>query len=939
MIPTPFKNRRPPYARLIPLLLLLLQLLAGSGGLSAQTADDCLACHGEAGFTAEREGRTVALFVDSAAFKASIHAGVECTGCHADLAGVEEFPHQEKPAPVACGSCHDDVAQIYAESLHGQAVARGEKLAPRCWDCHGAHDIMPHTSPDSRVVKFNIPYMCGRCHKEGTPVSQTYNIPQDSILTHYSESIHGEGLFKQGLTVTAVCTDCHTAHHVLPHTDPRSSIFRDNVSTTCRQCHGRIEQVHKKVVQGRLWQTEPNKVPVCVDCHQPHQVRKVFYGEVSDGDCLACHGRPDLAMQRGGKTVSLYVDTLQVQTSIHRRTSCAQCHTGASPHLKRPCATVVDKVDCSICHNEVVETYATSTHGQLANRGDLNAPLCRDCHGDHGIRGRRDSESPTYPTRVPTLCAQCHLAGHTAAVRRAERGDTITIEGYPESVHGRGLLQSGLVVTAMCTDCHTAHHELPRDNPASSVYSANIPKTCAKCHNGIYETYSKSIHSPLVSKSDKPLPGCSDCHQSHTITRTDNEGFKLRIMGQCGRCHQEVMATYFETYHGKVSKLGYTAAAKCYDCHGAHDILPPSDPASHLSRPNIVATCGQCHPGSHRQFAGYLTHATHHDRHKYPILFYTFWFMTALLVGTLVLAGTHTLLWLPRSIQTMRAHKKLRAQYTGRLEYRRFTRLQSILHVMVVVSFLGLAATGMTLKFSYLGWAQLMSRLLGGFESAGYIHRICAVITFLYFGTHLVDLIRSKIRRRITWRQLLFGPGSMLPNMNDWRDLKGTLKWFIGLGRRPDYGRWTYWEKFDYFAVFWGVVIIGSTGLMLWFPEVFTRFLPGWIINVASIVHSDEALLASAFIFTVHFFNTHFRPDKFPMDTVIFTGRVPIEELRLDRAREYDELVKTRELKRHLVEPLPPVVVKAIRIFGAVALAVGLTLILLIIYAEIFGYR
>ncbi len=445
MIPAPFRNRRLPYAPLSRLLFLLLPLWAGSAGLSAQTADDCLTCHGEAGFSVERDDRQVSLFVDSAVFKASIHAGVECVGCHADLAGVEEFPHKAKPAPVDCGSCHEDIAKIYGESLHGQAVAKGEKLAPRCWDCHGAHDIVPHTSPNSRVVKFNIPYMCGRCHKEGTPVSQTYNIPQDSILTHYSESIHGEGLFKQGLTVTAVCTDCHTAHHVLPHTDPRSTIYRDNVAATCRQCHGRIEQVHKKVIQGKLWQTEPNKVPVCVDCHQPHQVRKVFYGEVSDADCLGCHGKPDLKMQRDGKTISLYVDTTQVQSSIHRRTSCAQCHTGASPHLKRPCATVVDKVDCSICHNEVVETYKTSTHGQLADRGDANAPICRDCHGEHGIRGRRDPESPTFPTHVPTLCAQCHLAGHPAAVRRAERGDTITIEGYPESVHGRGLLQSGLV--------------------------------------------------------------------------------------------------------------------------------------------------------------------------------------------------------------------------------------------------------------------------------------------------------------------------------------------------------------------------------------------------------------------------------------------------------------------------------------------------------------
>src|SRR3972149_3840803 len=176
-----------------------------------------------------------------------------------------------------CFTCHTEVSQVYSGSLHGQAVKAGAKLAPRCWDCHGSHDISPVQSPDSKVRRFNVPFVCGRCHKEGTEVTRTYDIPQDSILTHYSVSIHGEGLFKRGLTVTAVCTDCHTSHNVLPHTDPNSSIFRDNVPKTCEKCHGLIEQVHQKVIRGELWEREPNKVPVCVDCHAPHKARKIFY--------------------------------------------------------------------------------------------------------------------------------------------------------------------------------------------------------------------------------------------------------------------------------------------------------------------------------------------------------------------------------------------------------------------------------------------------------------------------------------------------------------------------------------------------------------------------------------------------------------------------------------------------------------------------------------
>jgi cytochrome b subunit of formate dehydrogenase len=919
------------------LLLVLLIVVFGRIGVLAQSVDDCLMCHEDKDLTGQRDGKEFSVYVNIRDFAGSVHADFECVTCHVDLEG-SDFPHKEDVEPVDCGMCHDDIGEIYNRSLHGQAVKAGAKLAPHCWDCHGTHDIKPPTSPDSRVSKFNIPFMCGRCHKEGTEVDRTYQIPQDSILTHYSQSIHGEGLFMKGLTVTAVCSDCHTAHNVLPHTDPNSTIYKDNVPKTCQKCHGRIETVHRKVIRGELWEKEPNNVPICIDCHSPHTARKIFYElGMADRDCMECHSKPDLVTVRDGDTLSLHVDSLEINSSDHRHVACAQCHTGASPARHRPCATITTKVDCSICHAEVVETYSTSTHGTLVNRGDPNAPVCRDCHGVHDTKVHRNPRSRAYPTNVPDLCGKCHREGSKAAIRYTGQQHEI-VENYVMSIHGKGLLQSGLVVTAMCTDCHTAHHELPASNPASSVNKENIARTCANCHNGIYEQFVQSIHFTEKGQTDKPLPMCDDCHSSHTITRTDKEGFKLNIINQCGRCHLDVTESYFETFHGKVSKLGYTAAAKCYDCHGAHDILPTWDPKSRLSRQNIVETCSQCHGGSHRRFAGYLTHATHHDRNKYPILFYTFWFMTALLVGTFTIFGAHTVLWLPRALQVRRKYKRI-PHSPDEKQFLRFGRLERRLHILVIISFLALALTGMILKFSYMGWAQTMSRLLGGFESAGYIHRIGAVITFFYFFSHVISLFRKRKRENISWKQYLLGENSMIPNRQDLKDAWGTLRWFVGAGPRPDYGRWTYWEKFDYFAVFWGVAIIGSTGLILWFPELFTYILPGWFINVATIIHSDEALLAVGFIFTVHFFNTHFRPDKFPMDTVIFTGRVPVEELKMDRPREYEELVESGELKKRMVSPLPEVVVRGLRIFGAIAFSIGIILILLIIYSEIFGYR
>jgi len=272
-------------------------------------------------------------------------------------------------------------------------------------------------------------------------------------------------------------------------------------------------------------------------------------------------------------------------------------------------------------------------------------------------------------------------------------------------------------------------------------------------------------------------------------------------------------------------------------------------------------------------------------------------------------------------------------------EFVRFSRLHRTLHACMIVSFLTLAVTGLSLKFSYTAWAFRLARVLGGFETAGFIHRTAALVMFGTFTTHLVTLVCDKRRNQTSWRLLLLGPNTLLPTRRDAQEFAGTMKWFLGLGPRPEYGRWTYWEKFDYFAVFWGIVVIGSTGLSLWFPVFFTRFLPGSFINVATIIHSDEALLATGFIFTVHFFNTHLRPEKFPMDTTIFTGHMPVAELKRDKPREYAALLAAGELEQHLEEPQPAIVVKAFRAFAWTALGIGLSVVVWIIYAMIFAYR
>jgi len=639
--------RRP----ILSLLVFLGLCVAGAIPSRAQENGDCLGCHGDRSLETKRAGKRVSLFVDEKRFSASVHGSLTCTGCHADLDGAE-LPHDTPLKKVDCGTCHDDARKMAQEDLHGRAAARGDPLAPRCSDCHGEHDILPVRSVESAVAPQRIPFVCGKCHREGSPVTRQREIHQSNIIENYTESIHGEGLLRKGLVVTATCASCHTPHHILPHTDPRSSIARRNIAATCTRCHAQIEAVHRKVIRGALWEKEQHVLPACVDCHQPHKARKVFYDQgMADKDCMSCHEDRAIKASRDGR--SLHVDAAELAGSMHAKTACSQCHSGVNSSSRRPCETLTGPVDCSACHAQMVEQYQGSIHGKLFAKNDPNAPTCRECHGSHGILGKTNSASKTFPTNVPDLCARCHREGEKAAVRYTGIEHDI-INRYTESIHGKGLLKSGLVVTAMCTDCHTAHGELPESDPASSVNVNNIPSTCGRCHHGIEEMFVKSVHSPRVTHTDKDLPVCSDCHSAHSIRRTDLQGFQLEIMDQCGRCHREIARTYFDTYHGKVSRLGYTKTAKCYDCHGAHDILPVDNPNSHLSRANVVTTCQKCHPGATRRFAGYLTHATHHDPRKYPWLFWTFWGMTTLLVGTFVVGGVHTLLWIPRAVQWRR---------------------------------------------------------------------------------------------------------------------------------------------------------------------------------------------------------------------------------------------------------------------------------------------
>ena len=673
--------------------------------------------------------------------------------------------------------------------------------------------------------------------------------------------------------------------------------------------------------------------------------------KLANADCLDCHTDPSNTRTVNGHSEPLTLfPTNGFARSVHSQLDCIDCHDCIKEmvHDKN-----VPPPNCAGCHEKEAKAYAGSIHGMSHSLGASGAAQCWDCHGSHEMLPVKNTASPVFKMNLPFTCAKCH--SNTNLTREYQIQIPEAASQYMDSIHGNALLKMGLIVAPSCDDCHGVHDIKRAVDRDSSINHANVARTCGKCHVGIEETYNKSIHGQLLAVGDPRGPVCIDCHSAHQIVNPTGNNFKALSDQRCGKCHEDRLAHYSETYHGKAMALGKPNSAPevaaCYDCHGFHDVLPAANPASHLSTGNILVTCQKCHPGATEKFTEYRPHANPLDKKNYPLLHVVFLAMTGLLIGTFSFFGIHTLAWLVRAIylylndtKTFR-EAKFQAQ-AGDEWFTRFAPFERFLHFLVVTSFLLLVVTGMPLKFYYTDWAKFIFSLIGGPETARMLHRFGALITFLYFGLHLASLIgrswkgRGKLRNPETGKMelqrfyaVVFGPDSMVPTLQDWRDLVAHNKWFFGKGPKPHFDRWTYWEKFDYFAVFWGVAIIGASGLIMWFPEFFTRFMPGWIINIALILHSDEALLAAGFIFSIHFFNTHFRIEKFPMDTVIFSGRVSKTEMLHERKRWYDRLVATGKLDDYRVRDEWFRWKNIAKSFGYFFFGLGLVLLALIIYA------
>lgn len=265
--------------------------------------------------------------------------------------------------------------------------------------------------------------------------------------------------------------------------------------------------------------------------------------------------------------------------------------------------------------------------------------------------------------------------------------------------------------------------------------------------------------------------------------------------------------------------------------------------------------------------------------------------------------------------------------------YRRFTLSQRYLHGVLFTTFLGLAATGLPLRFSSTPWAMRLAKITQGFGTILFFHKFFALVLTLAFIIHLREIIARGIFKRD--KSIFWGPTSMVANWKDVKDLFGHMRWFLGLGPKPKFERYAYWEKFDYWAVFWGMVVIGFSGYAMWFAPFFARFLPGWALNAALVIHSEEGLLAILFIFSIHFVNTHLRPDSFPMDMVIFTGRESEEEFKTRRPDEYKRMIAEGKSATRITDAPQPWLINFSRVVGFTAIAIGLTLLVLTLTAYI----
>lgn len=603
----------------------------------------------------------------------------------------------------------------------------------------------------------------------------------------------------------------------------------------------------------------------------PKKTAAAHTTKLSNEECLACHSDATLIKEENGKQISLHVDDAKFKGSVHSIFSCTDCHTDikAFPHDPTPV-----KPQCATCHADQQSAYNHGIHAQAAKAGNKNVANCQDCHGSvHEILPPSDPKSKVARANIPQTCGACH---GKALVMASSGVSSAPFTSYQDSVHGKAVA-AGSDKAAVCTDCHGEHDILSAADPKSPINKLNVPQTCAKCHSDIQKQYAQSIHGEAIARGNWQAPVCTDCHGIHTIKAPNNPSSSVaaaNVQNTCGQCHGSVrlstefgmpggrVSSYLSSYHGMAEKVGSSTVANCASCHGVHNILPSSDPRSTINPANLAKTCGKCHPGANAKFITFQVHqdgstakASFGDKFITLISKFYIW-MIVCVIGGMVL---HNLIVF---------RKKLILHRIGqpRILFR-MTLGQRVQHLMLLISFFTLVLTGFALHYSTSWLATIFVNEL----VRSYVHRIAGVVLIAVSLFHLWYVITKP-----EGRQLI---KDMLPDWKDVTDARDAFRYYLGSSdKRPMFGRFTYAEKMEYWALVWGMFVMASTGLIVWFKVAVGRHVPGWWVDAALTIHWYEAILATLAIIVWHLYGVMFDPDAYPMNWSWYDGKMSIEQ-------------------------------------------------------------
>jgi len=594
----------------------------------------------------------------------------------------------------------------------------------------------------------------------------------------------------------------------------------------------------------------------------------------SNEDCLMCHSAGGIAPP---------VDESGLKHSAHKNVDCVACHSSAS---EIPHPGPLSPVNCKTCHGTEVTQYVTHRHGMKVGGQRPLSQVCGDCHGrPHAILGRSSADSPVNRSHVPALCSRCHSNPDSLADEKVTQPGAYV--SYLASAHGRAHAR-GVSGAAVCTDCHGAHSLLPASDPDSKIFRGNLPATCGACHAGIAAAYENSVHGRALRSGVMEAAVCTDCHGEHDIRSPRDAKSPVNVASisrTCGSCHEaekliskfglpgDRVSTFEGSYHGLAAKYGSLTVANCSSCHGYHDVLPSSDPASSVNKANLPKTCGKCHVGAGKRLAQGAVHSTPGASKSRPVRYVVIFYigLIALVIGGMLL---HNFLDLVRKL--VEHFRQARAE--GKLD--RFLPAERIQHMILTVTFIVLAYTGFAIKYPLAIWAAPL-RLFDNPEHVRSVtHRVAAAV-FIALCLYHVWFVFLTRRGKDQLRRLA-------PRLRDFTDLWLLTKYNLGLSaERPKYSRYNYVEKSEYWALIWGSAIMIVTGLLLVFEEFTLRYFPLWFSELATAVHFYEAVLASAAIVVWHFYWSIFDPHSYPMNWTWITGRLTQRQLE-EREPEKD---------------------------------------------------